>query len=510
MTEVRIGLSDKQRLAFYSPATEILYGGAVGGGKSLLLRLSAIRWCENVSGIQVYLFRRTFPELRDNHLRGPFNFFMLLAGPLARGEVKYNAQNNEFIWAKTNSRIVLCHCQHEDDVTKYQGAEIHVLMMDELTLFTEYQYRFLRSRVRLAGIAVPAQYSGMLPRIECGSNPGNIGHAFVKRMWNPSDAKLQNKIWRAGKPDGGMLRQFIPAKLKDNEPLLKSDPEYESRLDGLGSTTLVQAMKDGNWDIFAGQFFEKWNIDIHVLPDDFEIMPHWPVFGGYDDGFTHPFVWGAYAVDGDGNCIKFAEAGDRGRETDQIADDIKDAYRRALGYQGSQTAKKIIDTLDKRLGNITNHAGHDIWAKPHLQMKAAGREKVEQLRSHGLNFIHANIDRKQGASWMRTLLDWRRDDSGVMVKKPKLYFKKSCWRSIRCIPQMQFDENDPEDVMKVDATESDIWAGDDAYDEPRYAAMSLWRPAKVEEKQADWGTMGWYLEQLERDGYDISGFKNER
>jgi len=37
-----ISLHKKQALAFLSDATEILYGGAAGGGKSYLLRVKAI------------------------------------------------------------------------------------------------------------------------------------------------------------------------------------------------------------------------------------------------------------------------------------------------------------------------------------------------------------------------------------------------------------------------------------------------------------------------------------
>ena len=78
------------------------------------------------------------------------------------------------------AKIYLCHCKDEKDIYKYQGAEIHVLLIDELTHFTETMYRFLRNRVRMVGIAVPDQYAGRFPRILCGANPGNIGHLWVK------------------------------------------------------------------------------------------------------------------------------------------------------------------------------------------------------------------------------------------------------------------------------------------------------------------------------------------
>ena len=39
---LNINLHPKQMLAFQSEATEILYGGAAGGGKSHLMRVAAV------------------------------------------------------------------------------------------------------------------------------------------------------------------------------------------------------------------------------------------------------------------------------------------------------------------------------------------------------------------------------------------------------------------------------------------------------------------------------------
>lgn len=293
--EVRLDRSPKQTMAYLTPATEFLYGGAAGGGKSFLLRVSAIRWCYEVPGIQVYLFRRTLPDLRDNHLRGPTSFFVLLQDAILRGEVKYRAQENEFEWGN-GSTLHLCYCDSENDVEKYRGAEIHVLLMDELTHFTEYQYRFLRSRVRIAGLKIPDNYAKLLPRIESASNPGSVGHAWVKRTFiSPAVAM---KIWRAAPGEGGMLRQFIPAKLSDNPYLTEDDPEYANRLRGLGADSLVRAMLDGDWDIIAGAAFEKLRRDTHCL-EPFEIPEDWLRFGAFDWGSTRPFSYGMYAVASD-------------------------------------------------------------------------------------------------------------------------------------------------------------------------------------------------------------------
>ena len=108
-------------------ANEILFGGAAGPGKSVALRWEALDWCLKIPGLHVYLFRRTYPELEDNHILASLREF-----PKAIGKFKKQDKRWEFV---NGSMLHFCHCQYDTDVYNYQGSEIHLLIIDELTTF---------------------------------------------------------------------------------------------------------------------------------------------------------------------------------------------------------------------------------------------------------------------------------------------------------------------------------------------------------------------------------------
>ncbi|WP_339548740.1 hypothetical protein, partial [Pseudomonas sp. RA_35y_Pfl2_P32] len=146
-------------------------------------------------------------------------------------------------------------------------------------------YRFLRNRVRMVGITLPADCVGKFPRILCGSNPGNSGHLWVKTTFITGTMPLV--IRKMPPSEGGMRRQFIPARLEDNPSMAKDDPSYMDRLSGLGSASLVKAMRDGDWDVVDGAFFDEWSNHQHVLTP-FAVPRHWLRFRSGDWGSFSP------------------------------------------------------------------------------------------------------------------------------------------------------------------------------------------------------------------------------
>jgi hypothetical protein len=472
-----LNLHDKQMEAFHSEATEILYGGAAGGGKSHLMRVASVIWCSAIPGLQVYLFRRIRDDLVKNHMEGPQGFRALLAGWVACGFVTIVEDEIRF-W--NGSKIYLCHCKDEKDRFKYQGAEIHVLLIDELTHFTDKIYRFLRNRVRMVGITLPKEYAGKFPRIICGANPGGIGHQFVKMTF--IDGVEPMKVSRAPKSEGGMLRQYIPARLEDNPSMAANDPGYEDRLMGLGSEAMVRAMRFGDWNIIEGAFFDNFNERKHVVKP-FAIPADWLRFRAGDWGSAKPFAFGWYAVASDDHRLPDGRVIPRGalvkyREWYGVH---VDAERRFVPDKGMKlTAEDVGKGVKERDGDDKIAYG---VLDPAAFSEDGGPSIAERMGNKGAYFDRADNARvaQRGAmgGWDQMRSRLTGDEDG----RAMLFFFETCIHSLRTIPALQHDEDRPEDL--------DTTAEDHAADETRYACMSRpWtRPAANDDKpklQRDW------------------------
>lgn len=456
LASLDLSLHPKQGEALQSTANEVLYGGAAGGGKSHLMRVAAILWCAAIPGLQVYLFRRIRDDLVKNHMEGPKGFRSMLAGWVLCGFVDIVEDEIRF-W--NGSKIYLCHCKDEKDIYKYQGAEIHVLLVDELTHFTESMYRFLRNRVRMVGITIPAQYAGQFPRILCGANPGNIGHLWVKTTFVIANVPMTT--WRTTPSEGGMLRQYIPARLEDNPSMASDDPGYETRLEGLGSATLVAAMRWGDWDVIEGAFFDCWDRKRHVIKP-INLPKDWTRFRSGDWGSAKPFSFGWWAVATDDTKVGNL----------WLPRGCMIRYREWYGCQPGKpnTGLKL----------HAEPVGAGLWEREKNDPKLSGgvldpaafsedggpsiSERISRGSGNKIFFRPADNKRVTQRGAMGGWDQMRARFVGEADDRPMIVTFDTCLDSIRTIPALQHDEDRPEDL--------DSAGEDHAADEWRYACMS--------------------------------------
>lgn len=233
----------KQTAFLLTPHKEVLYGGAAGGGKSIGILAAASQYLD-VPGYSALILRQSYLDLAlPDALMDVSQQWWKGKGP--------NWNSTKYVWTfPSGATVTFGYLEREADKYRYQGAQFQFIGFDELTQFeTETRYLYLFSRLRrLEGFPVPL-------RVRAATNPGGIGHEWVKRRFI-SERHPQ--------------RIFIPANLEDNPYLDQS--EYEESLAVLDPATRLQ-LRAGDWDIDprGGMFKRDW---FKILPDASHLPPN--------------------------------------------------------------------------------------------------------------------------------------------------------------------------------------------------------------------------------------------
>lgn len=433
--ELRFALQPKQKqlLEWLDVYPILFYGGAKGGGKSRGMRDTFLIRRFKYAGTSCGIFRKTYPELEANHIEPLFRDHPALR--------PYYNDSKKTLTLPNGSTMKFRYAENEADLDRYQGDEYDDLGIEEAGQWPEAMFRKLHgsNRTSKAGIKARCLLTG---------NPGGIGHGWLKRLFVE---RRFNSNERASD------YAFIQAKVYDNAAIMENDPDYVHRLEANPNMALRKAYLDGDWNIFAGQFFQEVNRDVHFIKP-FTIPPHWNRFGSYDFGFNHPAAFGWFANDEDGNTYLYREFVRAGLRVDQLAKELN-------AFEDTASLYPIV-------------AGHDCWAKRSAMINKDQGDPptvAEEFQAHGIILRRATIDRIAGAAQLRSYLAWQNKPP---ENKPRFYIFDTCPITFDCVGRMIHDPDRPEDVLKVDATEGDPLTGDDAYDMVRYGLMS--RPALSE------------------------------
>ena len=486
-----INLQPKQRFVLAQiedaiGASIIGIGGSKGSTKSHIMRVAMLLRRLRYPGTAGLLFRRKWNQLRDTHLEGGY----FKSWPFMRD---WWRASEKTLYLPTNpqSRIVFGYAEHPGDIDDFQGKEYMDVFVDEATRLTEMELVKLNETRRWTGNVKGKPIPDKLCKTLWAMNPGGPGHSYIRRLMYKKDyhgkeraedyaftpmyawdnfewcrsAAVEHKIrvcdYYGCVNDMGRLvvdyggscsyghttprRGFTD---KERFEFFIKNTQRGHELDNLPQR-LRTGWLLGNWDEFAGQFYDIWNPEQFVKPCLPEKSWH-PRWLGIDWGFQHPMVcyWGAQV----GKVTKI--------------------YRELMANQHSakSQAQEIVDRtpIDER------HLIDAIYLSPDAFQRRSEQDSfADQMASifiaNGMPYpTEADNDRQHGAQAMYELM-----------KSNTLEIDPSCdGRSMKpkgiglidVIPMITTDEDDPEEIEKFD--------GDDAWDAARYLIKSRMRPGK--------------------------------
>jgi predicted phage terminase large subunit-like protein len=249
------------------PGLEAFFGGAAGGAKSVALLMAALQYAD-VPGYAALLVRQNYQMLAQ-----PGGLMARAQEWLAGTDAIWNAADHQWRFP-SGATLTFRHLQDAGAERNFQGAEYHFIGIDEVTDFTEDQYRFLFSRLRRI------RHSVVPLRMRAASNPYGPGLEWCHR-----------RFILEGQSRGIV---FIPSRLEDNPHLDR--PTYEASLKELGPVVYRQ-LRYGDWTIrpegghFEASWFEGRFVDLLSVPTGVHVCRFWDLAAseqvrGSDPDFT--------------------------------------------------------------------------------------------------------------------------------------------------------------------------------------------------------------------------------
>jgi len=428
-----------------------LYGGALGGGKSYLLRWYCVRYLLNIfkkyglKDIPVMLACEDYPSLKDRQISKIGREFPEWMGKSYGDHGEYGRC---YILSPEYTGGIICF-RNLDDPAKYQSSEFALIAVDELTKNDYDTFTQLRMRNRWPGI----------PDIDCqfigGTNPGGIGHGWVKALWID---RTFGSEWYPPESAIDYRKQFafVKSKATDN-PFL--DAGYHSVLSTLPKS-MRQAFRDGRWDIFIGQAFPDFEPSIHVIRP-IPIPAYAQLYMTFDWGYGKPFSVGWWWVDMEGVVYRFAEWYGWDGTPDiglRLADEEMAKGIVAREKKMGIDKKSIIRLCDPTCFN----------KKPDYQGGGQGPSTAEVFARFNVIMGKGDPSRKLKLRQFHQRLQTK-DEEGNPVK-PMFHVYDNCEQFIRTIPNIVAGKTDIEDI--------DTTGEDHIYDEAAHIVMA--RPLSFE------------------------------
>lgn len=416
-----------RQAAFHaSSAHAVLYGGAMGGGKTRALTADALRAAVRYPGIRIGCFRRTFDELSESFLAelAKFDYAEALGARWNQGSHTLTFPNKSIIRFR--------YAETVQDASRRQGGEYQAIFFDEAGLVTGEVIEALEERQRTSDPRIPVL------GLRLAANPGDVGHHYLKARFVDLTGYGDHEAL-----DGqGRTVAFIPAKSTDNPHL---DTAYEAQLAAISDPERRRAVRDGDWTVVAGAMFAEWSRERHVV-QPFQIPKDWRRTAGVDYGYAAPWAVLWLAIDPDKRVWLYREV-----YRTQVAE--RDQAKSILGLEQAAGEGYVYRVMDPA---AWGQVGSALPPAVQYLIEGCAVEKAVNDRLSGASRFHTYLAEGPACAHHRAL-GW--------PTCPMLHVFSTLTQWLRTVPSLPRDPRRPEDVLTT--------ADDHLYDATRYALMSI-------------------------------------
>ena len=444
---------------------EALYGGAAFGGKSEVLLAYPIyhKFYLDPEFIGI-IFRRTFPELFKSLLPRTEKFYKPFGG-------EWNGEEKAWTF-KSGAKLFLSYMDSMKAARGHDTNQFNYIGFEELTHFEWEVYNYMISRCRSTTSRLPSI-------VRSTSNPGNIGHPWVKKRF-VDEAPEGGRLMREKLGNGEYAyRIFIKALIWDNPKGLEADPTYINKLMRLPEAE-KRAKLYGDWNAYVGEVFGEWREKhyadepenaLHVI-EPIQIPYWWPKLAAIDWGYAANCWMGWAAISPE---------------------------RRIFMYREMMFKKTKISTWASEFASATSSDGNflGVWLDPSAWQNRGEEESIATQFQRFSGFVPKKADnaRVSGKLLLHDLMRWKNKparyvppegfnpevfarlqrDKGDKValdylslfqaekaetNLPLLQVFNTCRGFIDAVPSCIPSEKNPEDIAEFD--------GDDPIDGGRY------------------------------------------
>jgi len=273
----------------------VLYSGAFGAGKTLLLSHIIITTCMNFPKTLFFVGSQTVPMLRDTVVRTVLEEIDLYQDKLDEAKIDLKIEK---AWRPStmsykfynDAEILFRSC---DEPSKFKSLNLDAFALDEPVDIDEQVFLMLQGRLR-------ANHCGHRFGVMAGNPAGKMNWVYQRFFDHPTDDYYR-----------------VHTKTKDNT-FLPSD--YIRSMYEAYDYEYARRYLEGEWGSFVGQVYRDFNMDKHV--GDYKDKKYKYYIGGYDDGYRNPACFLTIGIDSDNKVYILNEYYVKEKTTPQIVDHI--------------------------------------------------------------------------------------------------------------------------------------------------------------------------------------------